>query len=348
MIVSVHHRGDFGSLNLTLLTFAFELYSQLLWQTFELVPSYDLMAIRSPTHLIQVLASASSPSCGVQAYDLALFPLCRTKAATTLKQPDSAVAVPGSKGGLRLMRGVGSLRKLLSTITEASVVVENIGNNDLDASISVTRQEFSEACASVLGDFSNMLKACLADAAAKSSSSSLVFDSVEGMGGGMRMPPVQDVVVQACVAAAATSQSATTVVGSKVDASALAFGAALVAANTFKPKTAPAEPPTAPETAASEKASGESAADAPPPAPPSTSGEVVSADKLPPGLSSEALAAAVADELAMATADAAVRAVAEARNGVESYVLSMRQAADDSKHGHLVTDRAGLMQVLYK
>jgi len=261
------------------------------------------------------------------------------------------------------MRGVGSLRKLLSTIPEASVVVENIGDNDLDASISVTRQEFSEACASVLGDFSNMLQDCLAGAAAKSSSSSLSFDSVEGMGGGMRMPPVQDVVVQACVAAGATSPSATTVIGSKVDASALAFGAALVAAKTFKPKPAPAASPAAAtaaatETAASEETSGESAADVPPRAPPSADGaagaatastsaegEGASADNLPPGLSSEALAAAVADEQAMASADAAVRAVAEARNGVESYVLSMRQAADDSKHGHLVTDRAGLMQV---
>jgi len=303
----------------------------------------------------------------VQAYDLALFPLCRTKAATALKQPETAVAVPGTKGGLRLLRGVGSLRKLLSTIPEASVVVENIGDNDLDASISLTRQEFSEACAGVLGEFTTMLKTCLADAAAAAatavaaagSSTPLAFHSVEGLGGGMRMPPLQD-AVQACVAAATTTASSPTVIGSKVDASALAFGAALVAAKTFKPTTMPAAEPAeaAAAAAVSEDSSGENAADTPPPAPPSaddaaaattttaTSAAAVAEGNLPPGLSSEALAAAVADELAMATADAAVRAVAEARNGVESYVLSMRQAADDSKHGHLVTDRAGLMQVL--
>ena len=177
----------------------------------------------------------------MQAYDLALFPLCRTKAATALKQPETAVAVPGTKGGLRLLRGVGSLRKLLSTIPEASVVVENIGDNDLDASISLTRQEFSEACAGVLGEFTTMLKTCLADAAAAAatavaaagSSTPLAFHSVEGLGGGMRMPPLQD-AVQACVAAATTTASSPTVIGSKVDASALAFGAALVAAKTFK------------------------------------------------------------------------------------------------------------------
>lgn len=313
--------------------------------------------------LLQVLASASSPACGVQAYDLALFPLCRTKAATALKQTETAVAVPGTKGGLRLLRGVGSLRKLLSTIPEASVVVENIGDNDLDASISVSRQEFGEACAGVLGEFTTMLKTCLADATAAAAttagaSTPLTFHSVEGLGGGMRMLPLQD-AVQACVAAATTASSPTGI-GSKVDASALAFGAALVAAKTFKPTTMPAAEPAeaAAAAAVSEDSSGENAADTPPPAPPSaddaaaattttaTSAAAVAEGNLPPGLSSEALAAAVADELAMATADAAVRAVAEARNGVESYVLSMRQAADDSKHGHLVTDRAGLMQVL--
>lgn len=333
----------------------------------------------SSTLLPKVLASASSPSCGVQAYDLALFPLCRAKAAATLKKPDAAqVAVPGSKSGLRLMRGVGQLRKLLSTLPEASVVVENVGD-DRGAAVSLTRQEFGDACGPVLEAFSAMLTRCLADAnvayaqaaattaavaaatvaasavnityaaadgaaaaAEVAAATPLAFHSVEGLGGGVRMPPIQDVVL-ACVAAAsglASASAAATGLGSKVDSSALAFGAALAAAEACRPAAAPAAPesPEAPEAPEAPAMEGEVAA------PPAASASTAALAK-PPGLSVAVLAAAVADEAAMAAVDWAVRAVAEARNGVESYVLSMRQAADDRKHGHLVTNRDGLMQV---
>ncbi|OQR83021.1 hsp70-like protein [Achlya hypogyna] len=91
-----------------------------------------------------------------------------------------------SRQGRRLLAACEQLKKLLSTIPEAVVQVENLGN-DCDLSLSLTKTEFDALSVTHTAALETLLAALLADARVAGAD----LASVEIVGGGTRQPAVQ-------------------------------------------------------------------------------------------------------------------------------------------------------------
>ncbi|ETL25775.1 hypothetical protein L917_20301 [Phytophthora nicotianae] len=126
-----------------------------------------------------------------------------------------------SKGGKRLFQACEKLKKLLSTIGEASVTVENLAP-EKDINISISRNVFEELCASERARVTEMLQKALETA--KDSVSSADIASVEIVGGGTRIPFVQEAIIAAFPA---DQQRNNALIGRMLDSTtAIALGAA--------------------------------------------------------------------------------------------------------------------------
>ncbi|KAG2787009.1 hypothetical protein PC129_g3875 [Phytophthora cactorum] len=99
-----------------------------------------------------------------------------------------------SKEGKRLFQACEKLKKLLSTIAEASVTVENLAP-EKDINISISRTVFEELCAPERAHLTEMLQKALETA--KESVPSADIASVEIVGGGTRIPFVQEAIIAA-------------------------------------------------------------------------------------------------------------------------------------------------------
>ncbi|GMF12252.1 unnamed protein product [Phytophthora lilii] len=141
-----------------------------------------------------------------------------------------------SKEGKRLFQACEKLKKLLSTIGEASVTVENLAP-EKDINISISRNVFEELCAAERACVTEMLKNALETA--KQSVSSADIASVEIVGGGTRIPFVQEAIIAAFPA---EQQRTSALIGRMLDSTtAIALGAAFSSEVAAAAAAAPAE-----------------------------------------------------------------------------------------------------------
>ncbi|KAG7396226.1 hypothetical protein PHYBOEH_002606 [Phytophthora boehmeriae] len=99
-----------------------------------------------------------------------------------------------SKEGKRLFHACEKLKKLLSTIGDASVTVENLAP-EKDIAISISRTVFEELCAAERARVTKMVQCALEKA--KETVASAEIASVEIVGGGTRIPFVQNAIIEA-------------------------------------------------------------------------------------------------------------------------------------------------------
>eukprot|EP00752_Nemacystus_decipiens_P016369 g14634.t2 len=201
--------------------------------------------------------------------------------------------VPGSKQGLRLLLACRRLRELLSTTPTAETAVENLVDG-VDVPLSLTRAELATLCEAELGKIRTLVRGCLEDAATHPGS----LAGAQAFGGGCRMPIVQDAI----------REEVGLPLGSRLDSSSLAYGAALLA------EAGEATQATKDALATSE------------------------------GMSDEDISKAVADEHERQKEDAEVRAIAHERNELEALLFDMN-SAPNKKHGELL-DKEALKGVL--
>ncbi|KAG7386023.1 hypothetical protein PHYPSEUDO_000878 [Phytophthora pseudosyringae] len=201
-----------------------------------------------------------------------------------------------SKGGKRLFQACEKLKKLLSTIGEASVTVENLAP-EKDINISISRQVFEELCAAERARVTEMLQKALETAKESVSSADIV--SVEIVGGGTRIPFVQEAIIAAFPA---EQQRNTALIGRMLDSTtAIALGAAF----------------------SSEVAAEVAAAVAP-----------AEAD-----MDATELARYVALEQEFQARDAELAAIAHERNAIEAFVYEMRSKSSGKHGDKLDTSK---------
>lgn len=121
-----------------------------------------------------------------------------------------------TKEGKRLFQACEKLKKLLSTIGEASVTVENVAQ-DRDAKIALSRDAFERLCAAERSRVVEMVRSAIASANVPADS----IASVEIVGGGTRVPFVQSAILEALLS------SDSSLIGRMLDSTtAIAVGAA--------------------------------------------------------------------------------------------------------------------------
>lgn len=272
-------------------------------------PSPAPVAEGSAQWQAEVLLECSDAQLGCDAWDLALF----DHFAAQVEAAHGVPIKPASRAGWRLLDGCEQLRKLLSTMAEARVTVENLVDGS-DVPITLTREDFGELIAPSLGTIRLMLARVLGSPTVQPLAACELF------GGGTRTPAVQEAVTEALLASevgAALGAVEERRFGAKLDDASVALGAALLGARA---KAAPADMDMA-------------AADSP--AATSPAGSV---------LGEAGLSAAVAREAELAAQDAAAAARAEALNSLEGFILEAR-GLRGRKHGQLI-DGAALEPLL--
>ncbi|CAH0480839.1 unnamed protein product [Peronospora belbahrii] len=141
-----------------------------------------------------------------------------------------------SKEGKRLFQACEKLKKLLSTIGEASVIVENLAP-EKDINISITRDVFKELCAAERSRIIEMMQTALE--AATESVASADIASVEIVGGGTRIPFVQEAIIEVFPA---EQQRNGALIGRMLDSTtAIALGAAFSSEVAAAAAATPAE-----------------------------------------------------------------------------------------------------------
>ncbi|CEG36154.1 tetratricopeptide repeat-containing protein [Plasmopara halstedii] len=137
-----------------------------------------------------------------------------------------------SKEGKRLYQACEKLKKLLSTIGEASVTVENLAPEN-DINISISRNAFEELCVVERNRVTEMVQHALA--MAKEDVASADIASVEIVGGGTRIPFVQEAIIAAFPA---EQQRNADLIGRMLDSTtAIALGAAYSSEVVVAPDT---------------------------------------------------------------------------------------------------------------
>lgn len=213
-----------------------------------------------------------------------------------------------SRRGNRLLSGCERIRKLLSQLNESQVTIENLVDSG-DVHFSLKRDDMANLCSDLLTRLRSLMEAALAQAGSEAQ-----IHAVEVVGGGVRMPVIQYMLLQQVL------RDDKMTLGAKLDDGSLAMGAALL----YKKSLAAAAVSPVPEAESTEMEISE------------TSSTV--------GFSAEELVTLRSQELALQTQDAAVRAIQDATNRLESFLLEMRNAPRQ-KSGDLI-DRAALTAVL--
>ena len=137
---------------------------------------------------VQVLSTASSPTLGAGLVDVALFNhFLSTHPSLSHHTTESPKA--NSRTAQRLLGGCQKVKHLLSMLPENKVTVKNVGRNDTDVNLSCTREAMQKLCEeTVIDGLNGMIALAMTEAGAKE------VDAVEIMGGGSRIPFVQDAV----------------------------------------------------------------------------------------------------------------------------------------------------------
>ncbi|RHY95118.1 hypothetical protein DYB37_007353 [Aphanomyces astaci] len=133
----------------------------------------------------QILATAYDPALGSSNYDRHLY----AHFAAKLKASHGLQLEPDTRQSRRLLHACEQLKKLLSTIPEAIVTVENLVP-DADIALSISKSEFEHLGRAETAGLRTLLEGLFADVAASPSDISMV----EVVGGGTRMPVVQDAI----------------------------------------------------------------------------------------------------------------------------------------------------------
>jgi len=237
----------------------------------------------------EIVASRVDGFLGASVFDEALF----DHFAAQIESKYGEGVQPASRRGLRLSTATEKLRKLLSTMKEASATAENLIDG-IDVPLTASRDELLSLCTVPLSRLRTMLDELLT---AEQLPAGSTLAAVETVGGGCRMPSVQQVLSDALAASACGAALAMDKPGAKLDDASLSTGAALY---------------------------GQACADKVPrdPGLPALVGAV----------DAEARAALVAAEAADADADAAAARRASVRNELEAFVLEAR-GLTSRKHG---------------
>jgi len=158
-----------------------------------------------------ILASKTNASLGATSVDLRLWQHFQST------NPKLGHIQPKSRGGQRLLQGAHKLKHLLSQLPEGQVTVENVGENDTDVNLQATRNTLSELCHAEMTALKTLLTEALDEAKITDVST---IHAVEVLGGGCRIPWVQETIQQALTDATTLSKS--------LDDTSAALGAALV------------------------------------------------------------------------------------------------------------------------
>ncbi|KAJ0405661.1 hypothetical protein ATCC90586_004464 [Pythium insidiosum] len=135
-----------------------------------------------------VLSSSCDLQLGSENFDLRLYEHFKAEIEAALRL---SLAHHG-KEGKRLLQACEKLKKLLSTIAEAAVTVENIAQ-DRDYTLKTTREVFERLCAAD----AQRLHALVASALSSAAIDAGAVASVEIVGGGTRIPFVQAALLSA-------------------------------------------------------------------------------------------------------------------------------------------------------
>jgi heat shock protein 4 len=135
--------------------------------------------------------------------------------------PALAKVSKNSRSGQRLLDGSKKLKQLLSQLPEAQVTVENVGEQDMDLTLTATRSLLADLSKDDAQELTELIHSALQEAKVAGSD---IF-AVEVAGGGCRMPWVKQVLLEA------VGNNALSLSYSLDDTSA-ALGAALVGEDT--------------------------------------------------------------------------------------------------------------------
>lgn len=235
-------------------------------------------------------AFSSDSRLGCLHFDCQLFrhfaSICSTQHATEIS--------PGSKRGQRLLSACERARKLLSQLPDAKITVENLTDAG-DVHFNIRRDDFLSTNAPLIERFKALLTTALTQTGAPT------VTAVEIVGGGMRMPVLQQVI---------TSQFGEGIqLGAKFDDASVALGAALL---RLKSLSSTEEDGKSPVTLATQI---------------SLDGTI--------GLTNDEVMAALEREKQMQKTDAELEELLAARNALEAFLLEMR-AAKRRKHGEKI------------
>ncbi|CAH0522746.1 unnamed protein product [Peronospora belbahrii] len=179
-----------------------------------------------------VLATEADLNLGSETFDRRLFQHFQCE----VQEKHGLSVSLHSKEGKRLFQACEKLKKLLSTIGEASVIVENLAP-EKDINISITRDVFKELCAAERSRIIEMMQTALE--AATESVASADIASVEIVGGGTRIPFVQEAIIEVFPA---EQQRNGALIGRMLDSTtAIALGAAFSSEVAAAAAATPAE-----------------------------------------------------------------------------------------------------------
>jgi tetratricopeptide (TPR) repeat protein len=268
--------------------------------------------------------------------------------ASEVKEKLKVDVKPGTKSGQRLLVGCEKVVKLLSQLADCSVQVEQIAP-DQDFTLKLNRTQLDALVATERDSLSALVARTLEASGAPTGSAEAAGLEVQIVGGGTRIPWVQELLTAATGAKGGCSKLLDT-------ASAVAKGAAYIASPAIAAANAAAKAAKAAEAAeavqaaeaaeAAAKAEGgeggaeaDAAVDQPEPAaeaaPAPAPAPAPAQAAVGMGMAADAVASAVAAEAEMQARDAELVATSEQRNGLEAFVFQWRDAGS-TKHGAML------------
>ena len=174
----------------------------------------------STTPKFTVLSSNCHKSLGAGSVDIRLWHHFQS----TLADGALKSVKPNSRAGQRLLQGVNKLKTLLSQLPEGSVTVENVGVNDSDLKLTATRDMLAELCQPEALALTELIQSVM-DQAGLDGNGESSLAAVEVLGGGCRMPWVQQAILKSKSVVVAKQVSS---LSHSFDDTSAALGAALI------------------------------------------------------------------------------------------------------------------------
>ena len=271
-----------------------------------------------------------SDTLGAMSFDLCIF----HHFSAVIEKKYGEKVKPGTKRGFRLLAGCERIRKLLSQLGEAQITVENLTDGG-DVNFNLTREEMASICAEPLREFKSLVQDAL-DNVTDGEGNPVSLDTVEILGGGMRMQVAQNALLEVIGGALH--------MGAKFDDGSAALGGAIVTKKRYSMTNAEELKHTSEVTSEESPADEQPTSDSekPPYNDASNFFVVHGAVDLTVSPFVEKVSAAREKELEMQRKDAEVRQMQAERNAMESYMYEMKSAVG-RKHGQLI-DSAVLSQ----
>ena len=175
---------------------------------------------------VQILSTISSPTLGAGMIEIILY----HHFLSTHPSLSHAEFKPNSRAGQRLLEGCRKLKHLLSMLPEGNVMVETIGKNDMDVSLSASRESLRQMCQEGLVEKLTQMVQDAMEGAKEALGENNGISIVELTGGGCRIPMIQDAIRDVM-----TGRGEEFVFSHSLDDTSLALGAAMVASSTVVP-----------------------------------------------------------------------------------------------------------------